>query len=136
MERIRTSHGELSLEELAEALPGTGDLMAMVGEAWWKCAYAARGGNFELAAYFARRVRGIQRRLAIVRPKYREDLERFEAEHIRPVLSATAARDLPAFEAAFTSATEEANRQHVKWGKSYLRWKLPDEPPKDFDLSG
>ena len=51
----------LSLEEVAQLLPGTGEIMASVGIAWWKCAYAARGGNWELAAYFARRVRGLQR---------------------------------------------------------------------------
>ncbi|MGH2379042.1 MAG: hypothetical protein ACRDGT_11265 [Candidatus Limnocylindria bacterium] len=134
-QRIRTSHGELSLEELAEALPGTGDLMALVGVAWWKCAYAARGGNWELSAYFARRVRSIQRRLAIVRPKYAGDLERFEAERIQPVLAATSDRDRAAFDRAFTAATYEANELHKKWGKSYIRWTLPDEPPKDLDLT-
>jgi len=35
----------LSLEQLAQLLPGTGEIMASVGNAWWKCAYAARGGN-------------------------------------------------------------------------------------------
>jgi len=23
----------------------------------------------------------------------------------------------------------------VKWAKPYIRWTLPDEPPKDLDLS-
>jgi hypothetical protein len=132
--RIRTPHGELSLEELAQALPSTGDLMALVGQAWWKCFYAARGGNWELAGYFARRVRGIQRRLALVRPKYAGDLAHFEADLIEPVLAATGARDSAAFERAFTAATDEANRMHEKWGKSYIRWTLPDEAPKDLDL--
>lgn len=133
-ERVRTSHGELSLEDMAEALPSTGDLMALVGQAWWKCAYAARGGNWELAAYFARRVRGIQRRLALVRPKYAEDLARFGSERVEPVLAAASQGDAAAFERAFATATDEANRMHDKWGKSYIRWVLPDEPPKDLDL--
>ncbi len=133
-ERIRTTHGELSLEELAESLPGTGDLMAAVGESWWKCAHAARGGNWELAAYFARRVRGIQRRLAILRPKYREDLARFENERITTVLSAASARDRAAFERAFADSTEEANRLHDKWGYGYIRWVLPEQAPADLDL--
>jgi len=134
-QRVRTPHGELSLEEIAEALPGTGDLMALVGECWWKCAYAARGGNWELAAYFARRVRGIQRRLGLVRPKYRADLERFEIERIAAVLGAAEQRDLASFERAFAEATAEANRLHEAWGKSYIRWTLPPEPPRDLDLT-
>lgn len=133
-QRVRTSHGELTLEEIAEALPSTGDLMALVGDAWWRCAHAARGGNWELSAYFARRVRGIQRRLALVRPKYEADLARFEEERIEPVLQACASQDRAAFEAAFASATDEANAMHAKWGKSYIRWVLPPDPPKDLDL--
>ena len=132
--RVHTPHGELSLEQIAEALPSTGDLMALVAECWWKAAYAARGGNWDLAAYFVRRVRGLQRRLALVRPKYAEDLTRFEKERLAPLLAATAARSPTEFERDFAAATEEANRLHAHWGKSYLRWVLPDEPPKDLDL--
>ena len=131
---MQTSHGDLSLEEIAEALPSTGDLMALVGTAWWKCAYAARGGNWELAAYFARRVRGLQRRLALVRPKYAGDLARFQSMRIEPVLAATDQHDRDAFERAFAEATDEANSLHAKWGKSYIRWVLPDHPPRDLDL--
>lgn len=133
-ERIRTPHGDLSLEEIAEALPSTGDLMALVGAAWWKCAFAARGGNWELAAYFARRVRGLQRRLAVVRPKYGADITRFEEQRIGPLLAAAEIRDSDAFERAFAAATDDANALHVKWGKSYIRWVLPDDPPRDLDL--
>jgi hypothetical protein len=134
--RIRTQHGDLTLEEIAELLPGTGELMQSVGNAWWKCAYAARGGNWELAAYFARRVRGLQRKLAIVRPKYAGDVERFEGDHLAAVLAACEGRDRVAFDAAFARAVDAANALHVKWGKSYIRWTLPSDPPKDLDLSG
>src|ERR1700716_2909344 len=75
---------ELTLREIAELLPGTGEIMASVGECWWKCAYAARGGNWQLAAYFVRRVRGLQRKLARLRPKYAEDLLLFENEQVSP----------------------------------------------------
>ena len=107
----------LSLEQLAQLLPGTGELMASVGNAWWKCAYAARGGNWELAAYFARRVRGLQRKLAQIRPKYAEDLAAFETEQVNPLLAAIGAHDGPSFERIYTTATEKANSLHVKWAK-------------------
>jgi len=124
----------LSLEQLAHLLPGTGELMASVGNTWWKCAYAARGGNWELAAYFARRVRGLQRKLAQIRPKYAEDLVAFESEHLGPLLTALGAHDGPSFERTYAAATDRANELHVKWAKPYIRWVLPDEPPKDLDL--
>jgi hypothetical protein len=124
----------LSLEQIAQLLPGTGEIMASVGTAWWKCAYAARGGNWELAAYFARRVRGLQRKLAQIRPKYAEDLVAFETEQLTPVLAALGAHNGPAFESTYAGATEKANELHVKWAKPYIRWVLPDEPPKDLEL--
>ena len=124
----------LSLEQLAQLLPGTGEIMASVGNAWWKCAYAARGGNWELAEYFARRVRGLQRKLAQLRPKYAGDLVAFESEHLDAVLTALGAHNGPSFERAYAAATETANELHVKWAKPYIRWVLPDEPPKDLDL--
>jgi hypothetical protein len=124
----------LSLEQIAQLLPGTGEIMASVGNAWWKCAYAARGGNWELAAYFARRVRGLQRKLAQIRPKYAEDLVAFENEQLNPLLTALGSRNGPAFERTYAGATDKANELHVKWAKPYIRWVLPDEPPKDLDL--
>ena len=125
---------ELSPEHIAAGLPGTADLMVLVGTSWWKCAYAARGGNWALAAFYARRVRSLQRRLAIVRPKYRQRLERYETEMLGPVFRAIESLDRLAFDRAFAAATDEANQQHVETGYGYIRWRLPDEPPKDLDL--
>lgn len=131
---MRTKHAELSLEQLAELLPGTGEIMQSVALCWWKCAYAARGGNWQLASYFARRVRGLQRDLAVLRPKHAERLAQFERDILSAVLAATAARDLPGFERAFAAGTELANRMHVDTGYGYIRWVLPPSPPADLDL--
>ncbi len=130
-----SERAELTLEEIAELLPGTGEIMASVGQCWWKCAYAARGGNWPLAAYFVRRVRSLQRKLAVVRPKYSGDLAAFEAQHIAPALAACETADRRAFDRAFAAATDKANELHVKWAKPYIRWTLPDEPPKDLEMS-
>ena len=132
--KVQTHHGELTLSEIADALPGTGEIMASVASAWWKCAYAARGGNWDLAAYFARRVRGLQRGLAVTRPKYAGDLAAFEAQQLDPVLHAIDARDRDTFERSFAAATDRANELHVKWAKPYIRWVLPDDPPRDLYL--
>ena len=124
----------LTLDDVAELLPGTGELMASVGNAWWKCHYAARGGNWGLAAYFARRVRGLQRKLAVIRPKYADDLRAFETDMLAPVLAACDARDDAAFARGYAAATDRANELHRKWAKPYIKWVLPAEPPKDLEL--
>ena len=130
----RAKPPQLTLEQVADLLPGTGEIMASVGVAWWKCVYAARGGNWQLASYFARRVRGLQRKLAVIRPKYADDLVSFEAELLGPVLAALDRHDGPAFEELYAAATDRANELHVKWAKPFIRWVLPDEAPKDLEL--
>ncbi len=132
--KVRTKHTELTLEEIAEALPGTGDVMSRVAEEWWRCAYAARGRNWPLAAYYARRVRSLQRGLAVIRPKYKERLDSFDAGPLAAVFAALETQDPDAFERAFADATDVANRNHVETGYGYIRWKLPDDAPKDVDL--
>ena len=82
-----------------------------------------------------RRVRSLQRKLAVVRPKYSGDLAAFEELHIAPALAACDAADLAAFDRVFAEATDKANEMHVKWAKPYIRWTLPDEPPKDLEMS-
>ena len=130
----RAKPPQLTLEQIADLLPGTGEIMASVGVAWWKCVYAARGGNWQLASYFARRVRGLQRKLAVIRPKYADDLVAFEAELLGPVLAALDRHDGPAFEQLYAAATDRANELHVKWAKPFIRWVLPDQAPKDLGL--
>ena len=125
---------ELSSEHIAAGLPGTADLMVLVASSWWRCAYAARGGNWPLAAFYARRVRSLQRRLAVIRPKYAERLAAFESARLAPLFAAIETQDRAAFDRAFQSATDDANTQHVETGYGYIRWKLPDEAPKDVDL--
>jgi len=125
---------ELSSEHVAAGLPGTADLMVLVGKAWWRCAYAARGGNWPLAAFYARRVRSLQRRLAVIRPKYAERLAAFEIAMLGPVFAALETQDRAGFDRAFAAATDDANKQHVETGYGYIRWTLSDEAPKDVDL--
>jgi hypothetical protein len=50
------------------------------------------------------------------------------------VFAAIERQDRAAFDRAFAAATDDANRQHVETGYPYIRWTLPDEPPKDLDL--
>jgi hypothetical protein len=130
-----TKRAALTLEQLAELMPGTGEVMHEVGDIWWKCAYAGRAGNWALAAYFARRTRSLLRKLSVLRPKYAEDIAEFEPAHLAPVLAACERGDPSAFDRAIGAAIDRANELHVKWAHGYIKWTLPPDPPKDFDLS-
>ena len=125
----------LMSEDVNELLPGTGEIMQSVGTIWWKCAHAGRGGNWELAAYFARRTQKLLRKLAVIKPKYADDIAAFEATELAAVFGACQRRDRASFDAAITAAIDTANDLHVKWAHAYLRYRLPEEPPTDLDLT-
>jgi hypothetical protein len=133
--RVITEDNELSLEEMSQALPDTSTIMTRVGESWWHMIYAARGGNWPLAAYYLKRVRKLEGTLSILRPKHAERLQRFRETVIPEVIAALEAEDLPRFERAFTAATDMANRLHDESGYPYIKWVLPDEPPLGLQLS-
>ena len=104
--------------------------MAMVADCWTMCWYAREGGNLELAAYYLRRVRGLLRRLAGFKSKYRAQITDFDRDHLEPTYQALLAGDAAAFRAAFQRAIDEANRLHVETGHAYILWSLPERPPE------
>lgn len=134
---MRTKHAVLSLEQVAESLPGTGELMRSVGHCQAMAWHAAHGGNWDLAAYYLRRTRSLLRGLAVVRPKYAAQVAEYDRGLLEDAYQALLARDLEAFDRGFDAATDQANAYHVDTGHAYIRWQVPDEPPdRGVDLRG
>ncbi len=130
--RVHTRHAELRLEEIASLLPGTGEVMASVARSFGSAWHAVEAGNWDLAAYFVRRVQSQLRGLAVVRPRYRAQLEAFHREALLPLLDAIGRRDRTAFEPAYEAAVEQADRYHAETGHPYIRWRRPPHPPETF----
>lgn len=126
---VSTRHGRLSLEEMAAALPGTGEVMAAVGRSYGMAWHAAHSGNWDLAAYFLRRTRSLLRGLSTTRPKYAGQLREFELEFMEPLYEAVLGQDLWNFDARYERAVDQANAYHVDTGHAYLRWRRPETPP-------
>jgi hypothetical protein len=134
--RIRTKHGELSLEDVAAVLPGTGEVMRSVSHCFAMSGHAARGGNWGLAHYYLRRTRSMLRGLAVTRPKYRNQLAQFDSDFLEPLYQAQLSRDPSLSEERLASAVEQANVYHVDTGHDYIRWRIPDAVPEPgLDLS-
>ncbi len=130
----RSKHGELTLDQIASVLPGLGPIMQQVGERYWVCYHAAKGGNWELAAYELRSVRSLFNTGSITRPKYARMLADYTAQHLEPLLQVCAAKDWPAFEAAYRKSVDEANEFHRKVNHGEIVWQLPPDPPRHLDL--
>jgi hypothetical protein len=127
--KIKTKHGEVSLEEIAALLPGAGDIMVVVSRVYGNLWHAANGGNWDLASFYFRRTRTLLRNLSITRPKYEAQLGDFERDFLDAVGDALLARDLAVFVGAYEASVQRANELHVVTGYPYIRWNQPEQPP-------
>src|SRR5438445_13128199 len=107
--RIHTKHGELSLEDVAAVLPGTGEVMRSVSHCFAMSWHAGRGGNWDLAHYYLRRTRSALRGLAVTRPKYREQIAEFDAGYLEPLHRAQLSTDVALCEERVAAAVDQAN---------------------------
>ena len=127
---VHSRHGDLTLEQIAEGLPGTGDVMAAVSHCFGTTLHAARAERWDLAAYYARRVRALMRTLAVRRPKYAVQLNDFVRAGLEPLLHAITARDESEFQIRYAACVEMANRYHIDTGHAYIEWVPPTTSPE------
>jgi len=132
---VWTGHREMTVEELAVIQPGLGRIMPEIGQRAWKLYYAAKAENWPLAKFQWKEIRELMELGAFTRPKHEEALRKFMAEAWPGVGQALENEDFAAFEEAFHKAIEQANAYHELKEKPYIRWKLPDQPPPDLDLT-
>ncbi len=132
---IKTKHGELTLEQLAEVQPGLGRLMKEIGERYHVLYYAAKGGNWNLAAYQLSQVTNHMKIGSTLRPKFSEDLQTFIKDYLNPIMESVRAQDWNRFEEAYKKGIEGSNHFHEKYGYKHIRYVLPKNPPEFYDLT-
>ena len=132
---VKTRHGELTLEQLAEVQPGIARLMKEIGERYHVLYYAAKGGNWKLALHELNMVISILKIGGTLRPKFAPDFTGFTQSHLHPISERIRAKDWNGFEEAYKKGIEEANRFHEKHGYGFVHYVLPNNPPEYFDLT-
>jgi hypothetical protein len=131
---VNNGKRDLTLDELARMQPGMDRLMAEVGPRLHRCYYAAKAGNWPLAAYFSKSAVKQLALSAESRPKYEPEMTAYLRDDYAPVTAAIKAQDLAAFESAWTHMVDRANVLHGFFGKPYIGWQTPANPPEDLDL--
>jgi len=129
-----TRHGDLTLDQIAEMMPGLARLMVEISDRFWLLYYAAKAGSWDLARHEFGEMRKTMQMAGLVRPKYQEPLEGFMAEKLKPLEQAIRAKDWPVFEAAFRETADAANEMHQEFGYGYIHWQLPHAPPPHVRL--
>ena len=131
----RTSHTEITLDQLGSLQPGLARLMAEVSDRYWILYYAAKAGNWKLAALQSSEVEKALRMGEITRPKYTAHLEAFIKGPLTAMNRAIEDRDWAAFEHGYNIGVTAANAYHRDWDHEEIVWQLPDEPPKHLRLT-
>ena len=124
----------VSLCEADELQPGLGTLMRDVSDRYWIAYYAAKGGNWELAAYQLRGVRSLFKKGNLTRPKYQAMVESYTKKILDPLDQHVTARDFAAFEKTYMAGIDLANKMHAETDHGEIVWKLPPNPPQHLDL--
>lgn len=132
--RATTKHGTLTVDEIAAMQPGMARLMDELSRRYWVLFYAAKAGNWDLAAYEEKESEKILTTAAVARPKYRDDIATFVRLRLAPLAHAIEEQDFPSFEVAYLRGIDDSNVYHDKYNKRFIRFRLPDHPPEWFDL--
>jgi hypothetical protein len=132
---IDTGKGTFTLDQLGPLLPGMAEIMPLVGARIWKCYYAGKARNKPLAAFQLKEAVNLMEKGAFLRPKYSDNVDKFIAEELAAVKRAIDAEDWDQFEVTFAAMVDAANAYHDLYDKPYLRWRIPDMPPPDLDLT-
>jgi len=110
-------------------------LMDELSRRVWILYYAAKAGNWDLAQYMEQESTKLLSTMAVVRPKYKDDLEAFSRDHLAAIAAAVEARDWRTFESAYGRTIDASDVYHDKYNKRFIRFRLPDRPPDWFDLA-
>src|SRR2546423_3206071 len=132
---VDTGKSSFGLDELGHIQPGLARIMPEIGARIWKCFYAGKARNQPLARFQLKEAVNLMEKGAFLRPKYTADMDKFIAEELAAVAKTIEAEDWDAFETAFQAMVDAANAYHDVYDKPYLRWKIPEMPPPDLDMT-
>ena len=116
------------LKTLAEIQPGLGTVMVEYGMRYTTAYYAAKGGNWDLAAYQIKEALEIQEVGETTRPARAQALKAFEKNYLEPLNEAIKAKDFKKFDKAFKDGIQGCNTCHIGQGFPYIKYQLPKAP--------
>ena len=96
--------------------------------------FAAKNGNWALAAYMDRRMREAVAPLRVTHPKDWSAMDGFDRTSLDPLLSAIAKMDFAAFQAQYTKTIAACNNCHTATGFPYIVFLQPTQP-SDLNLN-
>jgi len=109
------------IDEVRSALPKFAIPMREVGDRFQNMAFAARGGNWALAAYMSKYMNGSMNPASVTKPAEYKVWQGFYSGAFAPVDKAIQAKDLKTFESAYTNIIEGCNGCHSSMGYGFIK---------------
>ena len=109
------------IDEVRGALPKFAIPMREVGDRFQNMYFAARDGNWALAAYMSKYMNGAMNPAIVTKPAEYKVWKSFYDETFAPVNKAIQAKDFKAFETAYIAVINDCNGCHQGMGYGFIK---------------
>jgi hypothetical protein len=126
------------LNDVVNALPKFAIPMREVGDRFQNMYFAAKGGNWGLAAYMAKYMNAAMNPAKVTKPDEYPMWKTFYEETFAPVNKAIAAKDFKAFDKEYTAAMASCNQCHAAMGYGFIKivkQKRPADAEIDYTVA-
>jgi len=125
------------LNDVIGVLPKFAIPMREVGDRFQNMYFAAKGGNWGLAFYMSKYMNGAMNPAKVTKPDEYPLWASFYTDKFAPVNKAIMAKDVTAFEKAYTAAIKECNACHSAMGYGFIKvvkQKVPSDQGIDYKV--
>jgi len=122
---------------LAEVQPKFAVTMREYGDRYADYYFAAKGGNWAMAAYLDHYLRASLKPTKVTKPKDQEKIANFNEKYLDPLLATVGKKDFQAFEAQYEKTLAACNDCHktMKYGFVVVgKPKAPADPHANYEL--
>ena len=109
------------IDELRSALPKFAIPMREVGDRFQNMYFAAKGGNWALAAYMSKYMNGSMNPASVTKPAEYKVWKNFYDDTFTSVNKAIQAKDFKAFDSAYTAVIKDCNTCHEGMGYGFIK---------------
>jgi hypothetical protein len=109
------------IDEIRSVLPKFAIPMREVGDRFQNMYFAAKGGNWALAAYMSKYMNGSMGPASVTKPDEYKTWKNFYDNTFAPVTKAIQAKDFKAFDTAYTSTIKACNGCHAGMGYGFIQ---------------
>ncbi len=121
-------------KDVIDVLPKFAIPMREVGDRFQNMYFAAKGGNWGLAFYMSKYMNGAMNPAKLTKPNEYPLWESFYNDKFAPVNKAIQARDMAAFEKAYTAVINDCNACHAGMGYGFIK-VVKQKAPSDVGLN-